>query len=112
MPFALRPYGALALAALTLFFGCVQAQDETVIEADDVRLRVTTITDGLVHPWGLAFLPDGDMLVTERAGTLRRVSPSGEKGSAIEGLPEVISRGQGGLVAVAPEPDFHRQRRV
>src|SRR5690625_7629191 len=97
MPFALRPYGALALAALTLFFGCVQAQDETVIEADDVRLRVTTITDGLVHPWGLAFLPDGDMLVTERAGTLRRVSPSGEKGSAIEGLPEIISRGQGGL---------------
>lgn len=112
MPFALRPYGALALAALTLFFGCAQAQDETVVEADDVRLRVTTITDGLVHPWGLAFLPDGDMLVTERAGTLRRVSPSGEKGSAIEGLPEIISRGQGGLLDVTLDPDFHENRWV
>src|SRR5690625_8027115 len=52
------------------------------------------------------------MLVTEAAGTLRRVSPSGEKGSAIEGLPEIISRGQGGLLDVTLDPDFHENRWV
>jgi glucose/arabinose dehydrogenase len=63
--------------------------------------------DGLSHPWGLAFLPDGRMLVTERGGQLRLVTPnSGETPGVVEGTPTVYAQGQGGLLDVALDPDF------
>ena len=68
---------------------------------------VYEVADGLEHPWGLAFLPDGRMLVTERPGRLRLVTPgSGEVPAVVEGTPTVYAQGQGGLLDVALDPDF------
>jgi glucose/arabinose dehydrogenase len=69
-------------------------------------IKVETVATGLSHPWGLAFLPDGRMLVTERTGTLRLVSKDGKLSAPLSGVPEVVVRGQGGLLDVAIDPDF------
>jgi glucose/arabinose dehydrogenase len=68
--------------------------------------RLTPVAGGLDYPWCVAFLPDGELLVTERTGALRRISNTGEVGPAIEGVPEVLVRGQGGLFDVVLHPDF------
>ena len=68
--------------------------------------QLTTVVDGLEYPWCVAFLPSGEMLITERPGRLRRISPSGDLGPAVEGVPEVFFAGQGGLFDVAPHPAF------
>lgn len=70
------------------------------------ELEVTTVAEGLEHPWGLAFLPDGRRLVTERPGRLRLVGADGVVSEPLAGLPEVYARGQGGLLDVAVDPDF------
>jgi glucose/arabinose dehydrogenase len=75
-------------------------------------IRVETIAAGLERPWGLAFLPDGRMLVTEKAGLLRIVSPEGAVSKPIAEVPEVDSRGQGGLLDVEIDPRFERNRFV
>lgn len=82
------------------------------IKSASVPLKVTTVTEGLSNPWGLAFLPDGRMLVTEKPGSMRIVSPNGEKGPALDGVPEVMSRGQGGLLDVVLAPDFATSQRI
>lgn len=73
---------------------------------------VTTFASGLVNPWGLALLPDGRALVTERPGRLRLVATDGSLSAAIAGVPAVDVRGQGGLLDVAIDPDFQHNRRV
>jgi glucose/arabinose dehydrogenase len=71
------------------------------------------LTDGLEHPWGLAFLPDGRMLVTERPGRLRLVSADGTlHPDPIGGLPPIKPHGQGGLLDVVLHPDFSNNRLV
>lgn len=75
-------------------------------------VRVTTVVDGLEHPWGMAFLPDGSILVTERPGRLRVVRDGTLEPSAVSGVPEVWAQGQGGLLDVALHPDFERNRLV
>ena len=75
-------------------------------------LRAVTVARGLDHPWSLAFLPDGSMLVTERPGRLRRVSDQGVVSAPIEGIPPVDARGQGGLLDVALDPAFSSNRLV
>jgi glucose/arabinose dehydrogenase len=67
---------------------------------------------GLEHPWGLAFLPDGRMLVTERPGRLRLVERDGRVGQPLAGVPPVLARGQGGLLDVALDPRFAESRLV
>ena len=79
---------------------------------DTTGLETTTVADGLELPWGLAFLPGGDLLVTERPGRLRRTTPDGEVSAPIAGLPEVDARGQGGLLDVSLAPDFADSRLV
>ncbi len=69
-------------------------------------LRTQTVVQGLDSPWSLAFLPDGRMLVTERAGRLRLVARDGTLSAPISGLPPVVARGQGGLLDVALHPDY------
>ncbi len=75
-------------------------------------LRVRTVAQGLVHPWGLAFLPDGRMLVTERPGRLRLIDARGNLGEPVGGVPEVDAQGQGGLLDVALDPRFADNGRV
>lgn len=70
------------------------------------KLQLLTVASGLVHPWGMAFLPDGRMLVTERVGSLRIVSAQGDVGEPLAGVPAVVAEGQGGLFDVALSPDF------
>jgi aldose sugar dehydrogenase len=75
-------------------------------------LNPVTVARGLQHPWGLAFLPDGSMIVTERAGRMRVVSAAGELGAPLAGLPRIDVGGQGGLLDVALDPAFATNRLV
>jgi glucose/arabinose dehydrogenase len=68
--------------------------------------KVETFAEGLVHPWGLAFLPDGRLLVTERPGRLRVVGKDGKLSPPLTSVPKVYASGQGGLLDVQPGPDF------
>lgn len=61
-------------------------------------IKVETVASGLAEPWGLQFLPDGRMLVTERPGTIRIVTMDGNKSQPIGGVPKVHAQGQGGLL--------------
>ncbi len=86
----------------------------TIQHTESHAVRVTILTDGLEHPWSLAFLPDGRMLVTERPGRLRYVGADGTLDpTLIDGLPATVAEaGQGGLHDVALHPDFGRNRLV
>ena len=74
--------------------------------------RVVKVADGLITPWSMAFLPGGDMLITERPGRLRLVRNGVLRMAPIEGVPEVLARGQGGLFDVVLHPDFESNRLV
>jgi aldose sugar dehydrogenase len=99
-------------AALAFGFSSVGYAVEETISSEQAEASLTTIADGLNHPWGLAFLPDGSMLVTERSGQLRYVTEDGTVSEPIAGTPEVDARGQGGLLDVAVAPDFAESRHV
>jgi glucose/arabinose dehydrogenase len=75
-------------------------------------VRAEPVAQGLEHPWGLAFLPDGQMLVTERPGRLRLVHRDGRLSEPLGGVPQVAARGQGGLLDVALDPRFAENRIV
>ncbi|MGH7845962.1 MAG: PQQ-dependent sugar dehydrogenase [Candidatus Binatia bacterium] len=75
-------------------------------------VRVETVAKGVEHPWALAFLPGGGMLVTERAGRLRNVNRDGRVSEPLGGVPQVFARGQGGLLDVALSPRFAQNQLV
>ncbi|MCG8155016.1 PQQ-dependent sugar dehydrogenase [Brenneria goodwinii] len=76
-------------------------------------LKVTELQDRLDHPWSLAFLPDAQgLLITERAGNLRRWQPEAGLSAPIAGVPRVYARSQGGLLEVTLSPDFAQSRRI
>ena len=78
-----------------------------VFKSEEHAFRVVEVASGLDHPWGLAFLPDGRMLVTERPGRLRTVTAEGRLDpEPVAGVPRVHASGQGGLLDVALHPDF------
>jgi glucose/arabinose dehydrogenase len=77
-----------------------------------VAFTVETVSSGLDRPWGLTFLPDGRLLVTERPGRLRIVGADGTLSAPVSGLPDVDARGQGGLLDVALAPDFASSRLI
>ena len=72
--------------------------------------QLVTVADGLERPWSMAFLPDGDMLVTERPGRLRIIRNGTLLFEPVPGVPEVFAEGQGGLLSVVPHPDFASNR--
>lgn len=72
--------------------------------------RVVTVADGFENPWSIAFLPGGDVLVTERPGRLRIVRDGTLLDAPVQGVPEVHAEGQGGLLDVVPHPDFASNR--
>ncbi len=77
-----------------------------VIGTERHRLKVVVITDGLEHPWGLAFLPDKRMLVTERTGRLRMIENNRLDPRPVSGVPKISATGQGGLLDVVLHPEF------
>ncbi|NWC13761.1 PQQ-dependent sugar dehydrogenase [Pseudomonas gingeri NCPPB 3146 = LMG 5327] len=82
-------------------------------QSESGPVAVSEIVDGLKHPWALAFLPDRQgMLVTERPGNLRVVSPDGKLSAPLGGVPQVWAKGQGGLLDVVLSPSFKEDRLV
>jgi glucose/arabinose dehydrogenase len=81
-------------------------QTDAPEKKSEVAFDVVVVAEGLQNPWGVAFLPGGKMLVTERPGRLRVVSADGKLSAPVTGLPPVDARGQGGLLDVALDPGF------
>ncbi|NNK64021.1 MAG: PQQ-dependent sugar dehydrogenase [Gemmatimonadetes bacterium] len=109
-----RPSAFPGLAALALL-GAVSAlplsaQDGPVMRSAYHDYRVETVADGLENPWGMAFLPGGDLLITERPGRLRIVRDGQLLADPVAGVPEVLAEGQGGLLDVVTHPDFATNR--
>ncbi len=100
----------LSVAAILALATPAVAQD--VHRTDLHDYRVVTVADGLVNPWAIAFLTDGDILITERPGRLRLVRNGSLRAEPIAGVPEVFARGQGGLLDIVPHPDFASNRLV
>jgi glucose/arabinose dehydrogenase len=95
------------VAAATVAIGpALAAQTDAPNPATKSRVRAETVAKGLASPWGLQFLPDGRLLVTERPGRLRVVTQGGEIGPPIAGVPAVFASGQGGLLDVLLAKDF------
>ena len=100
----------IAVAAMVAgLAGAAQAADRHETEVGPVLLE--TVAEGFDHPWSMAFLPDGRMLVTEREGALRVVS-DGQLSAPVAGLPAVSAVGQGGLLDVVLHPQFAANRLV
>lgn len=107
----------LAAATAILLLGAItgpgtRAADHRVIDSERERFRVVTLLGGLDHPWSVAFLPGGDLLITERPGRLLRVDGKTLEPRAVRGLPAIATVGQGGLLDIALHPQFDSNRLV
>jgi len=95
------------LAPLSLLVAVTAAFPQSqVTRSADHDFRVVTVAEGLVNPWSIAFLPDGDVLISERPGRLRIVRHGELLADPVPGVPEVFAQGQGGLLDVVLHPDF------
>jgi glucose/arabinose dehydrogenase len=94
------------LAGVASLLVSVPLAAQSVFETAVHKVQVTKVVDGLHHPWSMAFLPDGRMLVTERRGTLRVVDAGKLLPAPVEGLPEATAHGQGGLLDVQLHPKY------
>ena len=97
---------AMAVVSLGVVGPLAAAERLGTYESAEHRFHLVKVTEGLEHPWGLAFLPDGRMLVTERPGRLRIVDDGWLVPEPVAGVPEVWADGQGGLLDVVLHPDF------
>lgn len=105
----------LLLPVLTMIGACSGASlgAEQVFHSKHHAIRAVPVVTGLQHPWSLAFLPDGRMLVTERPGRLRLIDDNGLVETPITGLPDhLTASGQGGLLDVVLAPDFEQSRMI
>ena len=100
----------VACAALACVLAGSQTAAQEVLRSAHHDYRAVTVADGLDTPWSIAWLPDGDMLVTERPGRLRIVRDGTLLPDPVPGVPAVVARGQGGLFEVLPHPDFAANR--
>jgi len=107
-----RTRTALVAAGLTLLVVSAGFGQSQIHRAAGHHFRVVTVVDGLEIPWSMAWLPNGDMLVTERPGRLRVVRDGVLLPDPVSGVPEVFARGQGGLMDVVLHPDFAANRLV
>jgi glucose/arabinose dehydrogenase len=103
---------ALAVAGLILSQATPALGQSTIHRSAHHDYRVVTVAQGLEVPWSMAFLPNGDMLVTERPGRLRIVRNGTLLPDPVPGVPEVLAQGQGGLLDVLPHPDFASNRLI
>ncbi len=102
---------AFSLVAAGLFLSAAAAADGQQVHRSALHdYQLVKVVDGLEHPWSIAFLPDGVMLVTERPGRLRIVRNGTLLFEPVSGVPEVLAQGQGGLLSVRPHPDFASNR--
>ncbi len=99
-------FRTLALCVLVIALALARAAVAQTVKSEEHEFRVVKVVEGLDRPWGLAFLPDGRMLVTERPGRLRIVNGGKLDPQPVAGLPQVTPHGQGGLLDVALHPRF------
>ena len=104
---ALLIFLALTSFSISCFFSS-SAHAQRIQTEFDVRL----VADKLQFPWGMAFMPDGNVLVTERIGQLRVITPDGRVSAPIKGVPAVFAQQQGGLLDVALDPEFAKNRLI
>lgn len=102
---------SLLFLSLAIIGNDARAQNSVSSPSSLGPLRVTTLVKNLTHPWGMAFLPDGRLLITERAGRLRIYS-NGALSRPVSGIPAVYASGQGGLLDVEIDPDFRKNQLV
>jgi glucose/arabinose dehydrogenase len=95
-----------------LFAALLTALSALPLAAHSGELRIEVVASGLDHPWGLAFIGDGRMLVSERPGRLRVIAADGKVSAPVDGLPAVEVTGQGGLLDVVADRDFARNRMI
>jgi len=104
------PPGAWARISGLVLAGAINTANAEIVqeslETDHLNLSIERIADGFEHPWAVTFLPDGRYLVSERSGQLKLVDPESGEASTLEGMPEVSTQGQGGLLDIALHPDF------
>ncbi len=103
---------ALAVVGLSVWGGAVQAEENFTQASERGTVQVEYLLSDLRNPWGMAFLPDGQVLITERPGQLRLVAADFKSSADVSGVPEVFSRGQGGLLDIALSPGFAKDRWV
>ncbi|MGE0159680.1 MAG: PQQ-dependent sugar dehydrogenase [Gemmatimonadales bacterium] len=106
------PRAALLTVALVLSAASAAMAQSQVYGSAHHSFRVVNVAEGLEHPWSIGFLPNGDLLVTERPGRLRIIRDGRLLPAPVEGVPPVFAVGQGGLLDVMPHPDFARNRLV
>lgn len=106
---AFRRAAVFVVAAVLPVAACAAVE---TYPSQHYSLRLVTVAGGLEHPWSLAWLPDGRMLVTEREGRLRIVAADGTVSPPVAGLPEIAVTGQGGLLDVLVAPDFATSRTI
>lgn len=103
----------VSLSTLLAISSCSPPVDaQGVVESEEHRFRVVTVVDGLEHPWGIAFLPGGDALVTERPGRVRLIRDGQLQADPVPGGPTVVAEGQGGLLDIELHPRFSENQLV
>lgn len=112
LAYLLRLGGLTALAAAALYALSAGPADSRTWQSEKHSFTIRTVASGLEHPWSLAFLPGGDMLVTEREGRLRLIRDGKLLPEPVKGVPKSVVRGQGGLLEVALHPNFAENRLV
>ena len=110
----MRKFSTLTVSILliTLFTSIATAQTTRTFKTEKANIKVETIVNNLEYPWGMTMLPDGTLLVTERGGTLKLVTPDTKTITTISGVPKVWAEGQGGLLDIAADPDFAKNNMV
>ena len=98
--------------AATPDLGAAEAEGAIAQTIDPATLEAVTLVENLEHPWGMVWLPDGSMLVTERPGRLRIIREGELDPTPVAGVPEVLAVGQGGLLDIALHPQFAENRWV
>lgn len=109
---AYMPRLPIVAAALTLTSLPGMAAAAGPFSSEQADFQLETVADGLEHPWAIAFLPDGNQLVTERAGRLRLIRDGKLVEDPVSGVPSVAANGQGGLLDLLLHPDFEQNRRL
>jgi aldose sugar dehydrogenase len=102
---------AIVLTATFLIVTSTRGEN-TSFSSSSGQLDVQTVASGLANPWALAFLPDGRMLVTERPGRMRVVTPEGQVSPPLKGVPEVWASGQGGLLDVVTDKAYAQNKTI
>ena len=114
MNYNFLPKNSIARYALCfcVFTLSVFAQDfdTDIVKTNEHSFIASTFSEGYEIPWGIAFLPNNDLLVSDRSGKLYRVSYDGKEKIEIDGVPKVLYKSQGGLLDVAVHPEFSKNR--